>query len=56
MRVGGEGFPGLDAELVIAKVYVVCPLGGWGGGYGGAVEIASREVIVVHSRQSPGGG
>ena len=30
--MGREGFPGLDAEMVIAKVYVVCPLGGWGRG------------------------
>ena len=30
--MGREGFPGLDAEVVIAKVYVVCPLGGWGRG------------------------
>ena len=35
VRVCGEGFPGLDAEVIIPKVYVVCPLGGWGGGYEG---------------------
>ena len=30
--VSRKGLPGLDAEMIITKVYVVCPLGERGGG------------------------
>ena len=30
--VSREGLPGLNAEMIIPKVYVVCPLGERGGG------------------------
>ena len=30
--VSRKGLPGLDAEMIVTKVYVVCPLGGRGGG------------------------
>ena len=31
LRVSRKGLPGLDAEMIITKVYVVRPLGGGGG-------------------------
>ena len=30
--VSRKGLPGLDAEMIVTKVYVVCPLGERGGG------------------------
>ena len=30
--VSRKGLPGLDAEMIVTKVYVVCPLGEGGGG------------------------